>query len=102
MEFYLYWYERIERDKLDALARMLGLLWSKEELFAPAVRPDAGIKELAIPLSLIMRPDLTTELRKYISKVKDDTGKPIKELGTLSREEFIQYYKDHTSINTGV
>ena len=77
------------------------MLWSKEELFKPEVRPDQSVKELAIPLALILRPDLTTELRKYISKVKDESGKPVKELGALSREKFIQYYREHTAIKTG-
>jgi hypothetical protein len=81
---------------------MLGLLWSKEELFKPEVRPDQSVKELAIPLALILRPDLTTEMRKYISKVKDESGKPVKELGALSREDFLAVYREHTQMKTGI
>lgn len=80
---------------------MLGLLWTKEELTKPRTRPDAGVEELMIPLATVIDPKLTDSLKSYISKAKDKYGRPIKELGQLGREDFLKFYKQHTTLNTG-
>jgi hypothetical protein len=81
---------------------VLGLLWEKEELFKPEVRPDAGVEQLHVPLSLVLNPDLLKQMRDWVQKGKDKSGKPIKELGALSRDEFIEFYRQHTTLNAGL
>jgi hypothetical protein len=76
------------------------LLWEKEELFKPEVRPDASVEQLHVPLTLILNPDLLKQMREWVQKGKDKTGKPIKELGTLDRDAFIEFYRQHTTMNT--
>jgi len=39
-------------------------------------------------------------MRDWVQKGKDDSGKPIKELGALSRDEFIEFYRQHTTLDT--
>lgn len=77
------------------------MLWEKDELFKPEVRPDAGVEQLQVPLSLVLNPDLLKQMRDWVQKGKDKTGKPIKELGALSRDEFIEFYRKHTTMNVG-
>lgn len=80
---------------------MLGLLWEKDELFKPEVRPDASVEQLHVPLSLVLQPDLLKQMRDWVQKGKDKAGKPIKELGALSRDDFIEFYRQHTTMNLG-
>jgi len=76
-------------------------LWEKDELFKPEVRPDSGIETLHVPLALVLQPDLLKTLRDYVQKGKDDKGRPIKELGAMNREDFIEFYMKHTTMKTG-
>lgn len=64
------------------------------------MRPDASVEQLHVPLSLVINPDLLKHMRDWVQKGKDDRGKPIKELGALSRDEFIEFYRRHTTMNT--
>jgi hypothetical protein len=41
----------------------------------------------------LLNPDLMNILRKWISKVKDERGQPVKELGALTLENFLEFYK---------
>jgi len=59
------------------------------------------VEELFIPLATVIDPKLTEGLRAWISKAKDDQGRPIKELGQLDREAFLEFYRQHTTMKTG-
>ena len=76
------------------------MLWEKDELFTPEVRPDASVEQLHVPLSLVIQPELLKSMRDWVQKGKDDKGKPIKELGALSRDAFLEFYRQHTTLNT--
>jgi hypothetical protein len=98
IRFYLYWDAIVQQERLDGLARMLGLLWDRDEIFKPPVRPDMEIKQFFVPLAQLLKPNLLKALRDYISKEKDDQGKPIKELGALDKESFLEFYRNYTSM----
>ena len=83
------------------MAKVLGLLWTKEELTKPTTRPDAGVAELFIPLATVIDPKLTEGLKAWISKARDDQGRPIKELGQLDRDAFLEWYRQHSPLKTG-
>ena len=80
---------------------MLGLLWDKDALFKPEVRPDAGTKEISVPLSTIIDPSLPKMLRDFVQKAKDSEGRPVRELGQLTRDKFLEFYRKHTGLNSG-
>lgn len=65
------------------------------------MRPDAGVQQIHVPLSLVLQPDLLKELRTFVQQAKDDRGMPIKELGALSRDQFLEWYMQHTTMKTG-
>lgn len=88
----------VEQERLDGLGRLLGLLWDRDEIFKPPVRPDMDIKQFFVPLAQLLKPDLLKALRDYISKEKDEQGQPIKELGALDRESFLEWYRSHTDM----
>lgn len=88
----------MERERLDELGRLLGLLWDRDEIFKAPVRPDLEVKQLFIPLAQLIKPDLLKALRDYISKSKDDQGNPIKELGSLDKESFLEFYRNYSGM----
>lgn len=53
-----------------------------------------------MPLSLVLQPDLLKTMREYVGKAKDDQGNAIKELGQLSRDEFLEFYRQYTGMKT--
>ena len=77
------------------MGKLLGLFWDAEELQKPEVRPDAGAKQLQVPLALVIQPELPKILRDYIQKAKDEKGQPIKELGALPRDDFMEFYRKY-------
>jgi len=74
---------------------MLGLLWTRDELedVKPRGRPDADVKELHLNLASLLVPELEKGLRNWIKKAKDEKGNPIKELGLLPRDQWLDVIK---------
>lgn len=79
---------------MEQLAKILGLSWTRDEIFKPPQRPTLDSEEYLIPLSLLINPDLVKNLRNWVNKQKDEQGKPLTELGMLPIDEFFKYYQD--------
>ncbi len=71
----------------------MGLRWTRTELFKPDVRPDDDIEEISVPLALLLNPDLLNDLRSWVKDRRDKKGGHVVELGKLTRNEFLDWYR---------
>lgn len=92
-EVFLFWRRKIKEEQLEQLSRKLGLLWTREELFKPSVRPDDDVDKVEIPLSTLLLPGLENQLRAYMKKRGSGNNHEV-ELGRImTKDEFLEFYR---------
>ena len=83
---------------MDAFAHMLGCLWYKDDLDVKAGRPRRDLgrpppNEFRVALTELLNPDLRKELRKFLEQAKDEQGRPVRELGYVDKDKFLEHYR---------
>lgn len=91
VEFFLFFKQKNEDEQIEKLARILGLIWDRSDLFKPDIRPDGLVEKVLIPLSLLLEPKLKENLRAQMQK--SEKTKNEVELGRLDKDSYISLYR---------
>lgn len=107
------WYRRVEDDGLAALMRILGVLWTRDDvdrMVNDRESPEAP-RDVMVPLAMAVNPELREGLQKIFRVTKGrwigggeyrpDRGEEVVELGDLPRDEFLRWAKAAGGVTAG-
>lgn len=94
LSFTYFWLKKVEDDWFDRAAKLLGLLWTSDDL--PALRGEGKSRKsqsVFLPLLLALKPEikkhLEDSLEGYDAGVKADIN-----LADMPKEDFLKWVKD--------
>jgi hypothetical protein len=98
LSFAYFWLKKVEDDWWDRLAKLLGLLWTSDDL--PALRGEGGkgkSSSVFLPMLLALKPDIKTHLESVLeghgTGVKADIN-----LADLPKDEFLKWVKNAVAL----
>lgn len=104
LHFTAYWLQKRETDLFATLGKMLGVVWNRDQIAAMQSdnQPSTAPKDLFLPLSAAVNPDLVKGLTKLFRISKGGSfigggeyiaqkGEEVVNLGDLPQEEFMQW-----------
>ncbi len=110
LHYTAYWLQKKETENFDKWAKMLGVVWTRDQIASMSGKTQKATapNEIFIPLAQAINPELFDGLKKMFrvsegsfiggGEYTQSTGEEVVNLGDLPREEFIEWANQATGV----